>query len=246
MNLNSYYASLSAEMMAVKDRVRQLIGPAHWPTDGEHKETILRQAIRRIAPRNMIVGKGFIVSPEYTSSQIDVLVYDDRYPVHYKDGDLFMIPPAACRAVIEVKSALNNMGQFRGDAEKQVEIQRGLRQAGVKHEIFSGLLYYENKIQNPSERMSRCLAELAQGDPQLAINHVAVGTDRLFKFWKSSPQGPEGEVYNCWHEYDMPQRAFGYFLYNLVVDPTIVPPDAVYFPPEGKEANLAAIHRLNL
>ncbi len=131
MDLNGYYASLSAEMMAVKDRVRQLIGPAHWPSDGEHKETILRQAIRRIAPRNMVVGKGFIVSPEFTSTQIDVLVYDDRYPVHYQDGDLFMIPPAACRAVIEVKSALHNIGQFQATAAKQIAIQRGAVAVGI-------------------------------------------------------------------------------------------------------------------
>lgn len=246
MDLNGYYASLSAEMMAVKDRVRQLIGPAHWPSDGEHKETILRQAIRRIAPRNMVVGKGFIVSPEYTSTQIDVLVYDDRYPVHYQDGDLFMIPPAACRAAIEVKSALHNIGQFQATAAKQIAIQRGLRDAGVTREVFSGLLYYENNIQNSGERIGRCLAELAAGDPQLAINHVALGTDRLFKFWDVHPQHREGGRYNNWHEYNMPQRAFGYFLYNLVVDPTIVPPDAVYFPPEGKEINLDAVHRLDL
>lgn len=244
MDLNGYYASLSAEMMAVKDRVRQLIGPVHWPTDGEHKETILRQAIRRIAPRNMVVGKGFIVSPEYTSTQIDVLVYDDRYPVHYQDGDLFMIPPAACRAVIEVKTSLRDMNAFRATAQKQVDILRGLRQAGVTREVFSGLLYYENNVQDPGERVGQCLADLAGGDPQLAINHVALGTDMLLKFWDRHPQTSQGQ-YNRWHEYNMPSMSFGYFLYNLVVDPTIVPADAVYFPPEGKETNSRAAHPLN-
>ena len=246
MDLNRYYASLSAEMMAVKDRVRQLIGPAHWPSDGEHKETILRQAIRRIAPRNMVVGKGFIVSPEYTSTQIDVLVYDDRYPVHYQDGDLFMIPPAACRAVIEVKSSLQSIGQFEATAAKQIAIQRGLQRAGVTREVFSGLLYYENNIQNPGERIGQCLAELAAGDPLLTINHVALGTDRLFKFWDVHPERREGGQYNHWHEYNMPEKAFGYFLYNLVVDTTIVPSNAVYFPPDGKEVHLDAVHQLLL
>lgn len=245
MDLTGYYASLSAEMMAVKDRVRQLIGHAHWQTDGEHKETVLRQAIRRIAPRNMVVGRGFVVSPDYTSSQIDVLVYDDRYPVHYQDGDLFMIPPAACRAVIEVKTALHNMTSFRETAAKQVTIQRGLRQAGVTREVFSGLLYYENHVRNQGERIGQCLAELAEEDPQLALNHVALGADTLFKFWEVQPPDRK-TAYNHWHEYNMPERAFGYFLYNLVVDPTIVPPDAVYFPPEGKELNLVRAHPLTL
>jgi hypothetical protein len=244
MDLDGYYASLSAEMMAVKDRIRQLIGPVHWPTDGEHKETILRQAIRRIAPRNMVVGKGFIVSPEYTSSQIDVLVYDDRYPVHYQDGDLFMIPPAACRAVIEVKSALHNMAQFRETAQKQVAILQGLRQAGVTRDVFSGLLYYENNVRSSGGRIGRCLAELAGGDPRLALNHVALGTDTLFKFWEAHPRRGV-EQYNHWHEYNMPDRSFGYFLYNLVIDPTIVPPDAVYFPPRGKERNLVESYPLD-
>lgn len=244
MQLGDYYESLSNEMMAVKNRVRELLGNAHWLTDGEHKETVVRQAIRRIAPRNMVVGRGFIVSPEYKSTQIDVLVYDERYPVHYRDGDLFMIPPAACRAVIEVKSTLQSAANFKLHVNKQVEILKGLRAAGVKKDVFCGLLYFDSQVQNHTE-MGQHLAEACQGDPRLALNHVALGKDVFYKFWERNPEKLDETGYNRWHEYEMSNRSFGYFLYNLVVDSEIVPPDTVYFPPSGKEQFLKRTHPLN-
>jgi hypothetical protein len=141
MSLAQYYKSLSSEMMALQNRVRELVADAHWLTDGEHKETVFRQALRRIAPRNLAVGRGFIVAPnsDYVSTQIDVLVYDDTYPVRYREGDLVIIPPAACRAVVEVKTKLTNRATFRRHAEKQVLLLRELRGAGAEQEVFSGL-----------------------------------------------------------------------------------------------------------
>lgn len=243
MHLEQYYESLSAEMMAVKNRVRELLGSKHWLTDGEHKETVLRQAIRRIAPRNMAVGRGFIASPAYTSTQIDVLVYDERYPVHYQDGDLFIIPPAACRAVIEVKSNLQSAADFRSHVDKQVEILSGLRATGVSKEVFCGLLYFDSQVKDTAALGSH-LAQASGGDPSLTVNHVAVGKDTFFKFWENEPVRSRAPGYNSWHEYSMENKAFGYFLYNLVIDPTIVPADTVYFPPEGKERFFKRAHSL--
>ncbi|GAO24303.1 hypothetical protein ALISP_4123 [Alicycliphilus sp. B1] len=246
MNLARYYESLSKEMMAVKDRVRELIGSAHWPSDGEHKETIVRQAIRRIAPRNLVVGRGFIADPNYISTQVDVLVYDERYPVHYQDGDLFIIPPIACRAAIEVKTKLRNMRDFRDHALKQVNVLKSLRQAGVRHDVFCGLLYFENELANAGPAVGECLAALARGRPEIALNHVALGEDTFVKFWERDPDDRRREHYNHWHVYNMPRMSFGYFLYNLVVDPAIVPPEAAYFPLEGKEIHRQGAYPIGL
>ena len=50
MNIGNYFRALSKECEAYKDRVRHFINDAHWPTDGEWKESVLRNLIRRSAP----------------------------------------------------------------------------------------------------------------------------------------------------------------------------------------------------
>ena len=47
MNVREYFQSLSQEIGALKHRVRHLIEDAHWQTDGEWKETVVRQVLRR-------------------------------------------------------------------------------------------------------------------------------------------------------------------------------------------------------
>lgn len=240
MQLGPYFESLSKEMRAVENRVRLLLGNedgnggVHWQTDGEHKETIVRQVLRRIAPRNMVVGRGFIVSPEYTSTQIDVLVYDDRFPVLYQDGDLVVIPPAACLAIVEVKSRLTSAAQFRQHVDKQVQMLKELQSAGVEKAVYCGLFYFANDVHNRTA-LGAHLVAASEGQREFAVNHVALGKDIFFKFWESNPHAPNAPEYLKWHEYVMPNRAFGYFLYNLVIDRAVVPAHAVYFPTEGKE-----------
>ena len=72
MDPANYYRSLTAETDALKDRVRHLIADAHWLTDGEWKESVLRSVLRRHLPAHIGVGRGFIISPASVSKQIDV------------------------------------------------------------------------------------------------------------------------------------------------------------------------------
>ena len=41
-DFKKFYESLNNELIAIKDRVRNLIGDVHWGADGEHKEAILK------------------------------------------------------------------------------------------------------------------------------------------------------------------------------------------------------------
>ncbi len=63
MNVESYFKSLSLEFTALKDRVRNFIDDAHWLTDGEWKETVLRTILSRSLPQDILIGRGFIVTP---------------------------------------------------------------------------------------------------------------------------------------------------------------------------------------
>ena len=93
-NLPAYHESIGAEFVLVKQRVESLIGSRHWPTDGAHKETVLRNVLRRHLPENLRVGTGFVCFPktdEYgagaekdTSFQIDVLITRVGRPTLYR------------------------------------------------------------------------------------------------------------------------------------------------------------------
>ena len=49
-DIKKFYESVTAELMSVKDRVRNLIGNAHWLSDGRYKEAILKTIIGRFLP----------------------------------------------------------------------------------------------------------------------------------------------------------------------------------------------------
>jgi hypothetical protein len=104
MRIENYFRSLTAEVEALKDRVRQLIEDRHWQTDGEWKESVVRQMLRRHLPASASVGRGFVVTATQSSHQLDVLVFDSSKPVLFKDGDLVFVTPDAVFGVIEVKS----------------------------------------------------------------------------------------------------------------------------------------------
>src|SRR5579859_3211566 len=101
-----YFKDLSKELRAVQNRVRQLIGDAHWPSDGAWKESVLRAVLRRYLPPSFTVGSGFVLTETGISRQIDILVCDDSAPILFRDGD-FLVSTAECvRAAVEVKTSL--------------------------------------------------------------------------------------------------------------------------------------------
>src|SRR3990172_8423163 len=104
MRTEHYFRSLALEMDALKDRVRHLIESEHWQTDGEWKESVVRQMLRRHLPASVTVGRCFVVGASQASHQLDVLIYDSSKPVLFRDGDLAFVTPDAVVGVIEVKA----------------------------------------------------------------------------------------------------------------------------------------------
>ena len=60
MNLENYFRSLGNEVEALKNRVRDLKDSTQWLTDGEWKESVLRNVLRRNLPESVGVGNGFV------------------------------------------------------------------------------------------------------------------------------------------------------------------------------------------
>ncbi|MCY3414703.1 MAG: hypothetical protein INQ03_23845 [Candidatus Heimdallarchaeota archaeon] len=120
-SFKSFYESIGKEFETVKDRVRNLIGDANWSEDGSHKERILKNYLKKILPEYFAVGTGFFVQSfnhpthgpmSIQSSQIDIIIYDKKYPVLLKDGDFVIIPIQSVRAIIEVKTNIIDKSNY--------------------------------------------------------------------------------------------------------------------------------------
>jgi hypothetical protein len=238
MNLELHFRSISGELGALKNRVRYMIQDGHWPTDGEWKESVVRSIIRRSAPSTVSVGRGFVVTREGASTQIDVLVYDNAHPVLYRDGDLVFVSPAACLAAVEVKSRLTS-ALFGQACERLADVGDFIRRGRGGSRAFVGLFSYESQGVSP-KRALNALAAAARECQYRVIDHVALGNDQFFKWWSTTPTRPRRDL-RAWHAYSLPDMAAGYFLHNLLLHlgpDALNDDDGAWFPEQSKEVSL--------
>jgi len=106
-NLPSFFQTLSVELNAQADRVRQLIGSSHWLSDGTHKEALLRGLIERYAPDATVTGRAFVVDGARSSSEQDIVVVDTfgERPLFHQSG-LIIADCESVLASISVKTTL--------------------------------------------------------------------------------------------------------------------------------------------
>lgn len=240
MNLEQYFRSLTGECAILKDRVRHFVDDAHWPTDGEWKESVLRSMLRRSSAETVTIGRGFVVHQESCSTQIDVLIYDNSMPILYRDGDLVFVTPSACRGIVEVKSSTNRT-QFKAAAKKLAENAQFIRSYCENSHMFVGFFSYELGATNARPFLG-IIGDAVDGHASRLIDHVALGPDTFIKYWPTDPQNWKAtRGYDRWHLYALAGMAPGYFIHNLVVSVSkrlSVQRDATWFPKNSKEARL--------
>ncbi|MES2899495.1 MAG: DUF6602 domain-containing protein [Pseudomonadota bacterium] len=240
MQIEEYFHSISDELDALKNRVRYMIASQHWQTDGEWKESVLRTLIQRSASCNVTVGRGFIVDRERTSTQIDILVYDNSYPVLYKDADLVFVSPASCRAIIEVKTAITRASCTAAVLKLAENAALARGPGSRRHPVFVGLFAYEGAHWNGTGQI---LQDAADGNFRRIVDHVSVGPSRFVKFWTRDPANGR-PTYKSWHDYDLNRMAPGYFIHNLITELTAneeARREMVWFPEVGKESHLRQV-----
>lgn len=240
MNLERYFQSLTDECETLKDRVRHLVNDAHWPTDGEWKESVLRSMLRRSAPESVTVGRGFVVHQEGCSTQIDVLIYDNSMPILYRDGDLVFVTPSACRGIVEVKSNTSR-ATFRAAAEKLADNAGFIRSRNSDFHIFVGFFSYDLRAAN-CRSFLQALNQVAEGQDSRVIDHVALGSNTLIKYWPSDPSRDRATLrYDQWHLYNLNRMAPGYFIHNLLLSVSKklnAQRETTWFPRNSKEAHI--------
>lgn len=219
-NARLFQESITQEIDAVKNRVRNLIGSAHWAEEGRFKEAVLKNILRKFLPSNLSVGTGFIVKADgygdadtILSSQLDVIIYDNTLPVLFSEGDFIITTTSNVRGIIEVKSDLDNTG-LREAINKFDESIQGFKAELALHrrDVFMGIFSYSftGNIQSDT-------VENAIKDSKHKVNHISLGTDFFIKKWKQENGAnlgvrSSGDFYN----YNIDNLSYSYFIANLI------------------------------
>ena len=246
-----FRSRVSAEFDAAKNSVRNLIGDTHWLTDGNHKESLLRNRMRAEIGRCYDVGSGFVCFPPYrvdydnqnrtTSGQLDLLVLSQDTPplMVTEEEKLFFVTPSAVRAVAEIKTTLypgkkskTSIGYIFDKFAEQIALIRASAVNG--QDIWTGVFAFEDSRVS-DKKLLETLADVAQGDLARVINCVAIGNNRFYRFWDDgrdvdSVAGP------VWHSYRINNLAPAYFICNYVAElNTNIPNNelAAWFPIPG-------------
>jgi len=216
-DFKKYHESIAEELLSTKDRIRNLIGQAHWQTDGEHKEAVLRKVLRMHLPETLHVGKGFVCCPERNSSQIDILITDRNKPTLFKDGELVLVTPDAVKAIIEVKTSVNS-GTVEGIITK-LSNDAELTRSNGNTKCQAGLFVYEKRSLNEAQnRVLEILQSASNGDKKKAINWVSLGPDHFFRFWENGQDVHSQCQCPVWHSYELKKLSHAYFVSNVVWD----------------------------
>lgn len=226
-NIRRFQESITNELEVTKNRVRDLIGNANWGEEGRYKEAILRKVISQFLPSNLKIGTGFIVSNNdhfngqngLISTQIDIIIYEDKSPVIFREGDFVILTEKSVRAVVEVKAKISNYSSRNDNSlNKVIDKLNRLRQFESFNQTngrnkFVGIFSFDYDDNFSSKRISDALRE-SHG----FVNHISLGANEFIRFWRN-PEGlvpPVDRLEPCYIRYNLNQLSFSYFISNLL------------------------------
>ncbi|MGD1048593.1 MAG: DUF6602 domain-containing protein [Candidatus Krumholzibacteriaceae bacterium] len=216
----AFHKSISGELQVLKDRVRNLIGSAHWPSDGAHKEAIIKNLLRTYLPADRTVGSGFICypggqeGPTVASKQNDILIIDNELPVLFRSGEFLIVTPNAVRAIVEVKTQINR-SEFKKVVKNLSIEKRRLFSSGGPNAI-TGLFVYEN-TDIPDSELLKILKEQSHGDKYQSVDIIAIGPSRFFRLWQTGTIADSPVSEAVWHSYNLEELAPAYFIHNITL-----------------------------
>ncbi|MEY4281036.1 MAG: hypothetical protein RLZ39_448 [Bacteroidota bacterium] len=220
MDTIEFHKSTAKELIAIKDRVRNLVN--HWGEDGRHQEAVIKTMIQRFLPENFKIGSGFIVRQTHergnheTSKQIDLIIYDTSYPILFKDNDFVILTADSVLGIIEVKAKAtnqriqeiiqkaNNNGKFIFDAR-----------VDKTKPLFNGIFSYESTINNVdtiANHIYNNWNELGENKQLYGVNHISFNQDWFYKFWKKEFNTGKAPHYF----YEITELSFSFFISNLI------------------------------
>lgn len=216
-DLVNYHKSITNEIEATNKRVRDLV--THWGEDGRYKELVFQNILRRFLPKSLEIGTGFIIKPtergvHNNSKQLDVIIYDNSFPVLFREGDFVIMTPEGVRGIVEVKANLTNQnveqvintcnqnGKYIFDGKENKD-----------NKLFNGIFSYESR--QPTNAVREIIREKyneLDGDDKekFALNHIALNKNTFIKHWDSTFGN---ETYS---QYNLTSLTFSFFISNLL------------------------------
>ena len=142
--LETLLRSWSWEIESRVNRVRSLIGSAHWASDGAHKEGLVESFLASRLPPDVEAGHGFLMDTRTNrcSREIDVLLRDTRQSAPlFSESGITICHPSAATAFLEIKSG------FRKDAlDAALDLVRTTQQlvfdSGSRQTIWRGIVFF--------------------------------------------------------------------------------------------------------
>lgn len=224
-NPEAFQKSINEELKLVKDRVKNLIDidTNHHGEDGSYREAILRNVIKRFLPNNISIGTGFVVTKKGSNfkrtTQIDIILYDNTYPLLFKEGDFIITTPKNVKAIIEVKTTIKNTDLI--NIIKKAKNNYKIIVNGNK-KIFNGIFafnYEEESIINARNNNLSQTIDTALKDSDGKINHISLGDKIFIKYWHNENRPIINESCtsnNFFNIYELKELSFSYFISNLI------------------------------
>jgi hypothetical protein len=224
-NYLEYQKSVAAEFKAYECRVRNLIDSANWAEEGRYKEIILMNYLKRILPQNISVGTGFVRSGGQITKQIDIIIYDNTYPLLFSADDFIVACGESVLGFIEVKTdiAPGKIVEYINKAcFNEAVIRDTVRQPRF---TFNGIFSYNlrSDIERYYDRLSE-VTYLKEDDNSFkySVNHICLGSNYFIKLWGGRLERNRVNEQPRYSIYKMTQGnsglAFAYFFSNLLED----------------------------
>jgi hypothetical protein len=208
----SFHRSVTQELYSIKDRIRNLV--THWPTDGESKEVALRSVLRRHLPSSVVVGRGFIVTRDQSSTQVDILIVSSNKPTLFREGDLLIVTPDAVVGVVEVKTELRSRPQMAEALVKLSRVEELCRDSTGRDSVWTGLFIFDGE-EGLQDRLLGAVGDAYQ-ITRRPVNCISCGADTFIRYWSRGADVNSAERGPVWHSYNLPGVAPSYFMGNLV------------------------------
>lgn len=226
----AFHKSINEELILVKDRVKNLIDidTNHHGEDGNYREAILRNVIKRFLPNNISIGTGFVVAKKRNefkrTSQIDIIIYDNTYPVLFKEGDFIITTPKNVKAIIEVKTTIiNSRTDEKNGITKIIEKAKSNYEIIVSgnKKLFNGIFAYnyDNSIIDTRNNNLSSVIDEALKDSCGKINHISLGDKLFIKYWHNESDrriNASCDSNNFFNIYNLEELSFSYFISNLI------------------------------
>jgi hypothetical protein len=156
-SLQKLLESWSDELSARSNRIRSLIGDAHWLTDGAHKERLVQSFVSARLPAVLSAEHGFILDPlaDKCSNEIDLFIRSASRSVPFlNEGGVTIVDPACVLAYFEVKSTFGAFS-LRDALGLISSTQHLLAHGGGHAPVWRCICFFES----PSSRTAESLIE---------------------------------------------------------------------------------------